>query len=551
MQILKPLAALSIGALLSVTLAAPAQAQTFGPTPFLIADVDPVDVAVHNPGRSAVLGSKILFAAGPNGEPTEPWISDGTPRGTKMLKDLNPGNEGSFPNNFVAFKGKVYFAATDPSAGTEVWCTDGTTAGTRRVTDVNPGNVQNAMDEFTVAGGRLYFTTRTADLGRELWSTDGTAGNTHVVLDIQTGTGDSFPGDLTPFDGGLAFSARDANGDHRPWFTSGTAASTRLLDGGSGGLALGAHEIVALGSTLLFRATSAAGKELWRSTSAALSASLVKDISPGAASSDPTGLVSRGDTVFFRARTPEDGIELWSTDGTRGGTQQVRDIREGPEYSQPDDLIVAGDAVYFRADDGVHGKELWVTHGRSSSTRLVKDINPGPTSSEPFSMRPVANTLTFSAVDPVLGRLMWTTDGTPAGTSLAGDLAIAANNSFAQVGATVVFDAFQGGRHQVWGFTTRGSSTRAYPRSSYSRKDGSKKRIRITVKVSAPGTTPGGTVVLRWGSRTIGSANLSRGTATVRITTKLGKGSHTVKAYYLGSTQAQVSTSKTFNVKVR
>lgn len=547
MNIFKPLAALSIGALLGATLAAPAHAGTFGPTPYFLADVDP--------GGGVAIGSRVVFSGSPLSGDRELWITDGTPKGTKVLKDINPGVNGSFPGPFVAFKGKVFFPAQDPVGGVELWSTDGTTSGTRRVSDINPPSFAGAITQLTVAGSRLYFTARTSETGLELWSTDGTAGNTDLVLDIQTGQGSSLPAALTPFNGGLAFSAHDANGVRRPWATRGTAATTHLLDGGPAGIVTEVADIVALGSNIVFSAANGAGRELWRSTGEPFSTAQIKDIYPGATSSTPRGLVKLGDTVYFRAVSPDDGIELWSTDGTRGGTQQVRDIREGAQSSQPDYPIVAGDAVYFVADDGMHGIELWLSRGRASTTRLTKDIDPGVAHSVPSDMRFVGGKVVFAASDPVHGRELWSTDGTSDGTHLTSDLAPGAGSTnpepFGQLGSTVLFDAQVGGAHQLWAYTAKGSSTRAYPRSSYSRKDGSKKRIRITVQVSAPGTTPVGTVALRWGSKTIGTGTLSGGVAKVKITSKLGKGPHTVKAYYLGSTRAQVSTSTAFNVRVR
>lgn len=41
----------------------------------------------------------------------EPWISDGTELGTRLLADLNPGDSGSFPDDFVGLGGRVYFTA--------------------------------------------------------------------------------------------------------------------------------------------------------------------------------------------------------------------------------------------------------------------------------------------------------------------------------------------------------------------------------------------------------------------------------------------------------
>lgn len=67
----------------------------------------------------------------------EPWVSDGTVLGTKLLKDILPGNSSSMAINnskFFKFNNKIYFDSNsngiDPSYGNFIWETDGTPAGT-------------------------------------------------------------------------------------------------------------------------------------------------------------------------------------------------------------------------------------------------------------------------------------------------------------------------------------------------------------------------------------------------------------------------------------
>ncbi len=60
----------------------------------------------------------------------ELWRSDGTSAGTEILKDIYPGNEGSYPTDFVDINGTLYFTAYNTTSGRELWKTDGTTAGT-------------------------------------------------------------------------------------------------------------------------------------------------------------------------------------------------------------------------------------------------------------------------------------------------------------------------------------------------------------------------------------------------------------------------------------
>ncbi|MDD3045638.1 MAG: hypothetical protein PHF33_09300 [Candidatus Delongbacteria bacterium] len=69
----------------------------------------------------------------------ELWISDGTETGTKMVKDIMPGQGQSNPKIFLEHKNILYFTASDGTHGNELWRTDGTTDGTYMVFDLFKG----------------------------------------------------------------------------------------------------------------------------------------------------------------------------------------------------------------------------------------------------------------------------------------------------------------------------------------------------------------------------------------------------------------------------
>jgi ELWxxDGT repeat protein len=85
--------------------------------------------------------------------------------------------------------------------------------------------------------------------------------------------------------------------------------------------------------------------------------------------------------VIFRGSTPATGSEIYITDGTPGGTGLIKDINPGAASSDPQDFSLLNGFLYFTADDGSHGRELWRTNGTSAGTTLVKDIQPGATGS--------------------------------------------------------------------------------------------------------------------------------------------------------------------------
>ncbi|RYF87101.1 MAG: hypothetical protein EOO03_11005, partial [Chitinophagaceae bacterium] len=70
----------------------------------------------------------------------------------------------------------TYFAANDGSSGLEPWITDGTAAGTRLLRDINPGKAFSmSSPDFTYSNGFVYFSADDGTHGFELWRTDGTA----------------------------------------------------------------------------------------------------------------------------------------------------------------------------------------------------------------------------------------------------------------------------------------------------------------------------------------------------------------------------------------
>ena len=95
-------------------------------------------------GLLAALGQQVVFRASDTASGLEPWISDGTAGGTRLLLDLWPGPDSGLRSNFTGFvtdpvRNRVLFLATEGTLGDELWASDGTAAGTRLVKDIRPG----------------------------------------------------------------------------------------------------------------------------------------------------------------------------------------------------------------------------------------------------------------------------------------------------------------------------------------------------------------------------------------------------------------------------
>ena len=149
---------------------------------------------------------------------------------------------------------------------------------------------------------------------------------------------------------------------------------------------------------------------------------LIKDINGGVASSMPLPLSSphsvtateAGGSFYFTAVDPDAGHELFTSDGK--DVTLVRNIGPGAADSNPAALTDVGGILYFRATTPTHGTELWRSDGTAAGTELVRNINPGSASSDPFSITEAGGTIYFTATDPTRGRELWRTDGTKAGT---------------------------------------------------------------------------------------------------------------------------------------
>src|SRR5829696_4418542 len=64
---------------------------------------------VTAPGLGVDLGGRLIFPAQVPDTGTELWQSDGTPQGTVLLKDINPGPPSSVPAELTVFNGRAYF----------------------------------------------------------------------------------------------------------------------------------------------------------------------------------------------------------------------------------------------------------------------------------------------------------------------------------------------------------------------------------------------------------------------------------------------------------
>lgn len=217
---------------------------------------------------------------------------------------LSIGSGASSPDNLVNVNGTLFFNATDGSTGRELWMSDGTPAGTRLVKDIRAGSADGSISGPRTAvavGNTLFFVANDGISGGELWKSDGTADGSVLVSDVNAGANGSTPMQLINVNGTMFFTADDGVHGRERWKTDGTAAGTVMVKDIATSLSASADptELVNVAGTLFFTANNGTqGRELWKSDGTAAGTMLVKDIRSGSSESAPQFLTSMNGLVL-------------------------------------------------------------------------------------------------------------------------------------------------------------------------------------------------------------------------------------------------------------
>ncbi len=377
-------------------------------------------------------GGGVFFRACAGGgiDHCEPWVTDGTAAGTRLVRT----GAGVLNEGFVGGASATWFLAFDRSGTTQVWKSDGTAAGTVPVpftgvpagplfpfgsgvlfntsfpralwkTDGTPGGATQLTSrrarELAGAGAVVVF-AGTDGTRTDLWATDGTPGGTGILKDIYPAspTG-SQPTGLTRSGAHLFFAAADASGIQL-WTTDGTSAGTIPLTSIGGGCGSGFAPFPPIAAASGGAAFFACGNDLWTSDGTPLGTKLV---APGVVRDQK--IIALGATVLFMGYDDVHGFEPWKSDGTLAGTGILKDIETGVFSSSFAPALSVGPLVFFTAwHGGLSG--LWRTDGTEAGTVPVYETANG---FDPSSFSSIGSNLLFE-----LGGNLWTSDGTNGGT---------------------------------------------------------------------------------------------------------------------------------------
>lgn len=305
---------------------------------------------------------------------------------------------------------------------------DGTPGGTVQIAGTQGIPMVTGNADVLDLGDRKIFSLWDISYSGFLFGSNGSATN---ILPLDTNASGNDGVTLLRSIGNTGYFVAHDGTNRRLWKTDGSLVGTNSFFSISAGAAAESIESIVFNDQLYLTTAVGAtgpgnagtyGKEIFKSDGTTGGTSLLKDIAPGTAHSNPIFLGTAGGFLIFVANDGSNGAELWKTDGTSDGTVLLKDIRAGAPGSSIQALKMGqtSDFLYFTADNGTHGRELWRTDGTAAGTLLVKDINP-TSDSQVQIVGLDSGWVYFSADDGVVGSELWRTQGDSTTTHLVYD----------------------------------------------------------------------------------------------------------------------------------
>ncbi|MGX5857304.1 T9SS type A sorting domain-containing protein [Dyadobacter jiangsuensis] len=134
------------------------------------------DKQAFNPVYWSQIGSKMIFSSFVPATGNELWVSEGTKANTKLLKDITPGYQGTYPSDFSQYGDFVYFVVN----GYEIWKTDGSPAGTQKLLH------SDSTLNLDIVSGKLLVTFRNVQTQRRVFAWLNADGKTDFLKDEAT-----------------------------------------------------------------------------------------------------------------------------------------------------------------------------------------------------------------------------------------------------------------------------------------------------------------------------------------------------------------------------
>ena len=359
----------------------------------LLKDINPGNSSsiVTEKGAMAQMGNTLFFSAKTSLDGEELWKTDGTSAGTVLVKDINPGAAGSYPDHFFVMGDQMFFTANNGVVGRELWITDGSEPGTMLLADIRLGASSAFEDfffsldfrDFYVFQNHLFFRAYTSADGLELYKSDGTPAGTGKVKSIGFGANDGCQGDFAMLNGELYFVGFTTNHGGEIWKTDGTDGGTVEV---TSSLNETPEDLTALGNALIFvEDDGVSGPELWISDGTNLGTLLLKNTDPMPGSGGLSHSLNTperrffiaGNKAYFSVVDAQNDSQVWVTNGTPSGTSKLKSV--GFSNCPAANFAQIGNTVFFTGCD--FEDSIWKTNGTPASTQIIQSYGGSPFSS--------------------------------------------------------------------------------------------------------------------------------------------------------------------------
>lgn len=289
----------------------------FGSSQLFVSDGSTQGTKPFNEGHEEVfanaltlarVGQHLFFAGGLEGKGMEPFMSDGTLAGTKMIADLATGEESSDPAMFAGSDSSVYFVAKDSRNWQLCHFNPYIEGSLMSYSFADLGIRNDAPDTLFVFEDEVYMIGDLTSKQNRLFKLD-LRNKTSTLLDSQSNTGLQY---------------------QNP------------------------SRVQVLGRKLVFAASSSeSGRELYASDGTAQGTYRIADLYPGRTDANPGKFVHAGNQIAFVASTPA-GKEVWVTDGTPTGNRQLI-----TDSYKPKAIAYYRGYLYFSGNDAQRSKSLF------------------------------------------------------------------------------------------------------------------------------------------------------------------------------------------------
>ncbi|MBI1184680.1 T9SS type A sorting domain-containing protein [bacterium] len=384
---------------------------------------------------------------------TELYVTDGTPAGTHLLKELNPGAGGFQLGQCITYGGYLWFEAY-LNGKASIWYTDGTEAGTKKYFE----NWDNHSIDFYAFNGWLFYQSQISKDSFYVRRVDSTFAKDHIVaryahsyqyaksnfvstdnylyygfndqiyrLDKQFNSPTKYFERSTTSVGDIPYLYEYNNIIF--WYMRNSSSKTDVYAGKEDP---GYEKIVythygypyfsKTGGTGDYFFYALGDGDIYRFNTTNFNHELVKSsVEPYVTQRTTTFALYKGE-VYFEGLASGNDYELWKTGTDNSKTVKVMNIANDTS-SHPTAFTVVNKQLFFSAYTRTAGRELWVTNGNSASTKLSLDFMPGAKSSN-MALQSVAfkDKLLTAAYNDTYGMEVWLTDGTEAGTELLLDV---------------------------------------------------------------------------------------------------------------------------------